>query len=118
MPSHQLRSESHLPRYRCPACHNKTEGLWEGVEIPGRRAIDAQLKPEHGGAIEREADWHDARPDGTYGCACGWEGRKGDLERIDRNGELLPTVHPQQTTLDAGLLGKPLAWQDRSWGHR
>jgi hypothetical protein len=83
--------------YTCPAC-GKHEGLWEGVEIPGWRAIGADGKPcstPYGNT--READWCNAQPDGDVGCGeCSWEGHRRDL-LVD--GKPLPAIHPAQQRL-------------------
>lgn len=90
-------------RYRCPACHNVTEGLWRGVTLEGWQAVDQHLKPEGTGYLDCEANWDTVESDGQFGCACGWEGTKRDLERIGLDGEPLPTVHPQQQTIEEAM---------------
>lgn len=79
------------PRYRCPQCH-ESDGLWEGVDVPGWRGIDEQLQP-HG---QRDEDWTFAEPNGDLGCRCGWEGSVSGLERLGIDGEPLTPVHRNQ----------------------
>lgn len=82
-------------RFRCPSCKKDT-ALWRGVDVPGWEAIEPDLKRSQS---EREADWTNARFDGTFGCGeCSWEGV--DLERVSEiDLTPLPVVHKRQEAL-------------------
>jgi len=79
--------------YSCPNCR-RDDGLWEAVEVPGWRSIDAHGNPTR---LQREVDWSYAEPTAEVGCAeCSWEGLRSELLR---DGVPLPSVHPRQQRL-------------------
>lgn len=86
-----------MSEYRCPRCQRQ-DGLWQAVDVPGWRAVDAHLAPMSPQGI----DWYAATPNGGFGCGeCEWEGLKSDLERLGTDGEPLPAIHPRQLRIDA-----------------
>jgi hypothetical protein len=87
-------------RYLCPKCHS-SNGLWEGVEVPGWRSIDEHLQPSGQSILDRGTDWTSVTQTGEVGCGeCGWEGLRRDLLKIGFDGEPLPVLHPQQLAIE------------------
>lgn len=65
----------------CPKC-GKSDDLWEGVnvEVTAWRPLKKDGSP---GRVNYDTGLYGdepASPDGAYGCSCGWEGGKADLE--------------------------------------
>lgn len=87
--------------YQCPQC-GRSDGLWEGVDVPGWRTVNEKLEPVRSGSPDRDIDWDRAEGDGDYGCShCNWEGRKSFGENY--------VVHPPTLVeLDIGIDGQPL----------
>lgn len=82
------------PRFQCPEC-KMFDTLYEDVDVPGWRSIDDALKPTD----DRHVEWENATVTGTIGCSCGWQGTRSRLEQVGTDGEPLPAIHPDQTTL-------------------
>lgn len=42
--------------YQCPQC-GRSDGLWEGVDVPGWRTVNEKLEPVRSGSPDRDIDW-------------------------------------------------------------